>query len=120
MLKRLSLFVALLSSDLHRLIQLILDDFSGRRFNIFEGNRWLFRSALGLKSVALRSYVVLCSSRESLTHVSVSLVLFVYQVICGSDMVVSIGLEASDRVLLLKLEVVDESRQQIASVGHLL
>lgn len=120
MLKCFSLFVSLLSSDLHCLVQLVLDDFPGRRFHIFEGDCWLFRSALRLKSLALRSYVVLCSSRESLTHVCISLVLLVYQVICSSDMVVSIRLEASDRVFFLKLEVVDESLKQIASVGHLL
>ena len=35
-------------------------------------------------------------------------------------MVVSVRLQASDRVLFLKLEVVDESLKQIAGVRHLL
>lgn len=35
-------------------------------------------------------------------------------------MVVTVSFEASNRVLLLKLEVIDESLQQFACVGHLL
>ena len=35
-------------------------------------------------------------------------------------MVVTVSLEASNRVLLLKLEVIDESLKQFACVGHLL
>ena len=35
-------------------------------------------------------------------------------------MIVAIGLEASDRVLLFELEIVDQSLEQVASVRHLL
>ena len=40
--------------------------------------------------------------------------------ICRCDVIVTVSLEASNRVLLLKLEVVDESLQQFACVWHLL
>lgn len=57
---------------------------------------------------------------EGFAHVSVALVLLVYQVVGGGDVVVPIGFEASDRVLFFKLEVVDQTLQQILCVGHLL
>ena len=120
MLQRLRLIDILCPSDLHCLIQLVLNDLSGRGFHIIERDRRLFRGALGLKSLALRRQIVLCSRRKGLSHVSVPLVFLVYQVIGRCYVVVTVSLEASNRVLLLKLEVIDESLEQFACVGHLL
>ena len=119
-LQRLCLVGIFRTSDLHCLIQLVLDDFSGRRFHIIERDRRLFRGSLRLESLALRRQIVLRSCRESLPHVRIPLVFLVYQVISRCYVIVTVSLEASNRVLLLKLEVIDESLKQFACVGHLL
>ena len=73
-----------------------------------------------LESLSLGGQIFLRARRESLPHVSVPLVLFVYQVVCRCDVVVTVSLEASDRVFLLELEVIDEPLKQLTRVGHLL
>ena len=73
-----------------------------------------------LESFSLSLHVVLSACRESLSHVGVSLVFLVYQVVRRCDMVVSISFETSDRVLLLELEVVDQALEELPSIGHFL
>ena len=120
MLERLCIFIVLLPRDLHRLVQLILNDFPGGRLHIFEGDRRLFVCTLSLESVALRVQALLRASRERLPHVGVPLILLVDQVVGRRYVVVSVRFEAPDRVLFFKLEVVDEPLQKIARVRHLL
>ena len=97
-----------------------MNDLTRRRFHIFERNLRLFGSALGLKSVALRLQVVLGASREGLSHVGVALVFLVDQMVRCRDVVMTIGFEASYRVVLFKLEIVDQSLKKIPRVRHLL
>ena len=48
------------------------------------------------------------------------MVLFVDQVVSGSDVVVTVGLHASDGVFLFELVVLDKFGEQILLPGHLL
>ena len=73
-----------------------------------------------LEPLSLRLNVVLSASRECLSHVGVPLVFLVYKVVGRRDMVVAIGFEASDRVLFLELEVVDQTLEELPSIRHLL
>ena len=75
---------------------------------------------MGLKPLTFGLDVVLSAGRECLSHVGVSLVLLVYQVVRRCDMVVPISFEASDRVFLFELEVVYQALEELPSIGHLL
>ena len=112
--------LVLVRVDLHRLVELVLDDFARRRFDIFQRNCRLLGGALRLQPFALGRDVLLVSGGEGLPHVLVPLVLLVDQVVRCRDVVVAIGLQAADRVLLLELEVVYEPHEQLSRVGHLL
>ena len=90
-------FIAfLILSDLQRLIQFVLDDLAGRGFHILKRDCWLFRGTLRLKSLTLRLWVVNGTSREGLPHVLIPLILLVYQMVRRCDMIVTVGLKASD------------------------
>ena len=85
------------SSDLHCLIELVLDNLSCRRFDTIECNCWLFGGPLRLESLALSRDIVLLSARgEGLPHVLIPLVLLIDQVIGGRYMVMSVRFKASD------------------------
>jgi len=58
--------------------------------------------------------------RERLTHVLVPLALLVDQMVSGSDVVVSVGFKASDRILFFELKVTDEPVEEVFREGHLL
>lgn len=101
-----TLLLVLLTSDMHRLIQFIVDHFPCGRFHVVESDCRLFGSSLRLQLLTLGRQVVLCASRESLAHISITLVFLVNQMVRGRNMIMSVRLQASDRVLFLKLEVV--------------
>ena len=105
---------------LHGLVELVLDDFARRRFDIFQRNCRLLGGALRLKPFALGRDVLLVSGGEGLPHVLVPLVFLVDQVVRCRDVIVTIGLQAANRVFFLKLEVVYEPHKQLSRVGHLL
>lgn len=67
-------------------------------------------STLGLEPVSV-PFLIWLVGREGLSHVRVSVVFLVDQVVGSSYMIVTIGFETSDRVLFLKLEIIDESLQ---------
>jgi hypothetical protein len=48
---------------------------------------------------------------ESFAHVLVALIFLIYQVVCGCDVVVTVGFHASNCILLLKVEVLNEFAQ---------
>ena len=82
--------------DLHRLVELVLDDFSRRRLDTIESYRWLLGGSLRLESLALNRDILLSACGEGLPHVLVPLILLIDQVIGGSYVVVSVRFEASD------------------------
>ena len=109
MIERFRTFAFILICYLHRLVQFVLNGFASGRFYIIESDRWLFGCSLGLETIALGGDVLLGAGGEGFAHVSVALVLLVYQVVRGCDVVVPIGFEASDRVLFFELEIVDQT-----------
>ena len=82
--------------DLHRLVELVLDDFSRRRLDTIESYRWLLGGSLRLESLALNRDILLSARGEGLPHVLVPLILLIDQVIGGRYVVVSVRFEASD------------------------
>lgn len=100
-----------LVSNLHSLVKLVLDNFSRGRLDTIECDGWFLRSALRLKSRTLLCRRVLSASRECFSHVSVSLVFLVYQMVCGRYMVVTVRFETSDRIFFLELKVIYQPRK---------
>ena len=84
------------SIDLHRLVELILDNFSRRRFDVIKSYRWFFGGSLRLESFALNRDILLSACGEGLPHILVPLILLIDQVIGGRYVVVSVRFEASD------------------------
>jgi hypothetical protein len=81
----------------------------------------LFGSSLALHSIAFAvSGLYLLVSGEGISHVLVSLVLFVDQVIGGRNVVVSVCLHAPHCIFLLEIVVFDEFRQKLLVPRHLL
>jgi len=120
------LFVSL-DRNWHGLVQFIVEDFIPRwRLNILKCNFLLLWCTLRLKSFPLELLIrnddatFRLVSGECLSHVGVTLVLFVDEVVCCGDVVVSVGLQAPDRVFFFELEIIDESLQELLGVGHLL
>lgn len=98
--------------DLHRLVEFILDDLTSGRLDILQCYSLFLRCALGLQPIAFGGYyVILNASREGLSHVLISQILLVDQVVRGRYMIVSIRFKASDRIVFLELEVVDQPSQ---------
>lgn len=82
---------------------------------------FLFWSSLALHSIAFAvSGFYLFVRGEGISHVLVSLVLFVDQVIGGRDVVVSVCLHAPHCIFLLKIVVFDEFRKKLLVPRHLL
>ena len=79
-----------LVSNLHCLVELVLDDFSRGRLDAIECDGCLFRGALRLKSLTLLCDVVLGASRECLSHVGIPLVFLIDQMVGGRYVVVTI------------------------------
>ena len=104
-----------MARHLHRLVELILDGFASLRFHVVESG--LLGGPLRLKSL---SFVLVRVRGEGLPHVGRSLVFLVNQVICGCDVVVTVRLQTSNRVVLVKLEVINQSLKDLFLEGHLL
>ena len=90
---------------LHRLVEFFLDNFSRWRFYIFECD-WLgfLRGSLGMESFTFL-IVVAFMGGEGFTHVGVSLILLIDEMIGSCDMIVSVSFKASDRILFFELKV---------------
>lgn len=71
-------------------------------------------------SLAVHGLLFVGLGAESLSHVSIPMVLLVDQVVGCRDVIVSISFHASDRVLLLKVVVFDQLAEQFWLPGHLL
>ena len=114
------LYLVALVRDPHRLVHFF--------FNYLAG-RWLHRVQISLTSLVGRTLALqavalrvsrLVGGRESFSHVLVALVLLVDEVVGCGDVIVTVGLHASYRVLLLELEILDQSVEQVSAPRHLL
>ena len=95
-LQRLRSFRLVLVSNLHSLVQLVLDDLAGGRLDVVQCDRRFLRSTLRLETLTLSLSVISCSSGECLPHVGVPLIFLVDQMVRCRDVVVAIGFETSD------------------------
>ena len=62
-----------------------------------------------MKSFSFSLAAIWVTSGERFSHVLVSLILLVDEMISSSDMIVTIGFETSDRIIFFKLEVIDKA-----------
>ena len=105
---------------LHRLVEFFLDNFSRWRFYIFKCD-WLgfLRSSLRVESFTFL-IIVTFMSWEGFTHVSISLILLIDEMIGSCDMIVSVSFKASDGILFLELKVSNQAIKKVLCVWHLL
>ena len=76
---------------LHGLVQFLLDHLGSRRwFDVLQSDwSWLFGSPLRVQSLTL--LVVVTLGREGFSHIVVSLVFLVDEMVSGCDVVVPVG-----------------------------
>ena len=94
---------------LHRLVEFFLNNFSRWRFYIFECD-WLglLRGSLGVESFTFL-IIITFMCWESLTHVSIPLILLIDEMIGSCDVIVSVSFKTSDRIIFFELKVANKA-----------
>lgn len=93
------------------LIHFFFNEFTSRWFHLVKIHcSFGFRGTLTLHAISLGLVLFLIVSWESLTHVPVTMIFFVDQVIGGGDVVVTVGFHTPDGIFLFKLVVFNQFR----------